>query len=76
MNLQYYELNDMMENIKKIISDLEEKRYDIEQNAWGKDRDMTDMEQERYDEISEQISNLEDCVEYIENAMDCLEDYI
>ena len=37
---------------------------------------MTDREQERYDEISEQIGNLEDCVAYIENAMDCLEDYI
>ena len=37
---------------------------------------MTDREQERYDEIDEQISNLEECVEYIESAMGCLEEYI
>ena len=36
---------------------------------------MTDREQERYDEISEQISNLEECLEHIESAMDCLEEY-
>ena len=37
---------------------------------------MTKREQERYYEINEQINNLEDCVAYIEDAMDCLEDYI
>ena len=39
MYSQYSGLNDLMENINDIISDLEEKRGDIEQNAWGKDRD-------------------------------------
>ena len=45
MNSQYNKLNDLMENINDIISDLEEKRDAIEQNAWDKDRDMTDREQ-------------------------------
>ena len=76
MNLQYYELNDMMETINDIISDLEEKRDNIKDNAFDEDRDMTEKEQERYYEIDDQISNLEDCVAYIENAMDCLEEYI
>ena len=76
MNLQYYELNDMMENINDIISDLEEKRDSIEDNANDKDRDMTEKEQKMYDKIDEQICSLYVCVGYIENAMSCLEDYI
>ena len=45
-------------------------------DAFDEDRDMTEKEQERYYEIDDQISNLEDCVAYIENAMDCLGEYI
>ena len=75
MTSQYNRLSDMMGNINDIISDLEEKRDDIEQNAWGKDRDITEEEQEKLDEISYQICSLYDCVEYIESAMGCLEEY-
>ena len=75
MNAQYNKLNDMMENIIDIISDLEEKIGRIEDKAFDEDRDMTKKEKEKRDEIDEQISNLEDCVAYIENAMDCLGDY-
>ena len=75
MNAQYDKLNAIMENIIDIISDLEEKirRKD---KVYDEDRVMTKREQERYYEIDEQIINLEDCVAYIENAMDCLEEYI
>ena len=76
MNSQYDKLNAIMENIIDIISDLEEKRDNIKDNAFDEDRDMTEKEQERYYEIDDQISNLEDCVAYIENAMECLDDYI
>ena len=65
----------MVENIKGIISDLEEKIGDIHDNAWNEDRDVTDREMEICEEIEEQISSLEECVEHIENAMDCLEYY-
>ena len=75
MDSQYNKLNDLMENIKGIISDLEEKIGDIQDNAWNEDRDITDREKEICDEIEEQISDLEDCVEHIEKAMDCLEYY-
>ena len=75
MTAQCDKLNDIMENIDDIISDLEEKRDNIKDNAFDEDRDMTEKEQERYYEIDDQISNLEDCVAYIENAMDCLGDY-
>ena len=75
MNEQYNKLSDMVENIKGIISDLGEKIGDIEDNAWNEDRDITDRENKICDEIDEQISDLEDCVEHIEKAMDCLEYY-
>ena len=76
MTAQCDKLNAIMENINDIISDLEEKRDSIKDKAYDEDIGMTKREQERYYEIDEQISNLEDCVAYIENAMDCLEEYI
>ena len=75
MDAQYNKLGDMVENIKGIISDLGEKIGDIHDIAWNEDRDITDREKEICDEIEEQIRDLEDCVEHIENAMDCLEYY-
>ena len=75
MTAQCDKLNDIMENINDIISDLEEKRDSIKDKAYDEDIGMTKREQEMYYEIDEQISNLEDCVAYIENAMDCLGDY-
>ena len=74
MNAQYNKLNDMVENIDNIISDLEKEKVDIEQNI-DEDRDMNYIEQEMYDELDEQINNLYCCLEYIGNAMDCLESY-
>ena len=76
MNSQYNKLNDTMETIIDIISDLEEKRDSIEDKAYNEDRGMTKREQINYDNLDEQIRSLEDCVAYIENAMDCLGDYI
>ena len=75
MDAQYNKLGDMVENIKGIISDLEEKIGDIHDNAWNEDRDVTDREMEICEEIEEQINDLEGCVEHIENAMSCLEYY-
>ena len=76
MNSHYNSLKALMLTIDDIISELENERDDIEQKAYDQDRGMTKREQERYYEINEQINNLEDCVAYIEDAMDCLEDYI
>ena len=76
MDSQYNKLNEIMENIDNIISDLEEKRDSIEDKAYNEGRGMTKREQINYDDLDEQISSLEDCVAYIENAMDCLEEYI
>ena len=75
MNAQYNKLNEIMESIDNIISDLGKEKVDIKQNI-DEDRDMNYIEQEMYDELGKQISSLEDCVAYIEDAMDCLEEYI
>ena len=71
---QYNKLSEIMETIGNIISDIENEKVDIKQNI-DEDRDMNYIEQEMYDELDKQISSLEDCVAYIENAMDCLEYY-
>ena len=71
---QYNKLSEIMETIDNIISDLEKEKVDIEHNV-DEDRDMNYIEQEMYDELDEQISNLEECVEHIEDAMSCLEYY-
>ena len=75
MDSQYNKLNAMMENIKDVISDLKEKANGIEQKVWDEDRGMTNREQKKCDEIDEQISNLDECVEYIQFAMMRLEEY-
>ena len=74
-NSQNTPINDMMKNIRNIISDLEEKRDSIEDKAHNEDRDITEEEQEKLNEISDQVCSLYDCADYIENDMDCLEDY-
>ena len=59
-----------------LIGELEEKRDAIEERAIEKDRDMTDTEQERYDEIDEQIDAIRECMENIESAWDAIGDYV
>ena len=68
-------LNDIKENVGNVISDLEEKRDHIEYKALNKGRSMTDKEYKKHEELVNQICSLYDCVEYAENAVDCLEEY-
>ena len=72
MNSHYNNLKAMTLIINDIISDLKEKRDSIEDNACDEDRVMTSMEYERHYKLNEQISDLEDCVEHIKDAMECL----
>ena len=65
MTAQWDKLNAIMENINDIISDLEEKRDSIDDNANDKGRDMTEKEQGKYDEIDEQTSSIKEWVWYI-----------
>ena len=75
MDSQYKKLNDIMETIDNIISDLEKERDDIEKNADDEDRGMYCIENDMYNEIDEQINSLKCCADYIANAMGCLAEY-
>ena len=75
MNVQYNRLCGFVRDIKGIIFNLVKESDYIKYNAWNKGIGMTDEEQERYDEINEQISNLSECVKYIRFAMGRLEQY-
>lgn len=75
MNSHYNSLKAMTLIINDIISSLKENRDSIEDNACDEDRVMTTMEYERHYKLNEQISDLEDCVEHIKDAMECLVSY-
>lgn len=76
MNSHYNSLKAMTLIINDIISGLKENRDSIEDKACDEDRVMTSMEYERHYKLNEQISDLEDCVEHIKDAMECLVLYI
>ena len=71
---QNSEVKDMTENIINLISALEDKRASIEDKVHKEDRDITEREQEKLDGINKSISNLDDCIWWIEYAMEYLED--
>ena len=75
MNVQYNELCVMVKTIKGIIFDLVGESDYIKYNAWDKGIGLTDIEQERDDEINEQISNLCECIKYIRFAISRLKQY-
>lgn len=68
-------LEDIRENIESKIDDLREKQEAIEAWADEYDRDLTDVEQTRYDKIEDDISELEYEIDSIDNALDYLRDY-
>ena len=75
MNVQYNELCVLVKNIKGIIFNLAGESDYIKYNALDKGIGLTAIEQERYDEINEQISNLSECIKYIRFAMSRLKQY-
>lgn len=71
----YNKIQAAYEALDDLIGELEEKRDAIEENAIDRDRDMTEKEQERYDEIDEQINAVEECKDNLEYAMGAIEEY-
>lgn len=73
---KYYDkINAIYESLDDLIGELEETRDAIEDKAIDRGRDMTEKEQERYDEIDEQIQAIENCKDNLEYAMSEIEDY-
>lgn len=75
LNKYWDRLQDMYEELDKLIGELEEKRDSIEERAIGKYRDMTEKEQERYDELDSLIEAIRECQENIEYATEAIIDY-
>lgn len=73
---KYYDkIEAINDSLDDLIGELEEKKDAIEEKAIDEDRDMTEKEQERYDEIDEQISAIEECKDNLESAMYAIEVY-
>lgn len=73
---KYYDrINTIYELLDDLIGELEETRDAIEDKAIERGRDMTEKEQERYEEIDEQIQAIENCKDNLEYAMSEIEDY-
>lgn len=73
---KYYDkIEAINDSLDDLIGELEEKKDAIEENAIDRDRNMTEKEQERYDEIDEQISAIEECKDNLESAMYAIEVY-
>lgn len=55
----------IVEKLEELIEEMEQDKEAIEDKANEHDRDMTDAEQERYDELDECIYELQNAIDYI-----------
>ena len=72
----YDKLQTLIDEMLEYIDVLEEKQMSIVDRADEHGRDMTEREQERYDEIEEEMDSVRECIERVEYAQDSIEDYI
>ena len=72
----YNKLQTLIDEMLEYIDVLEEKQMAIVDRADEYGREMTEREQERYDELEEEIDNVRECIERVEYAQDSIEDYI
>lgn len=73
---KYYEkIQSIYDSLDDLIGELEEKRDAIEENAIDRDRDMTEKEQERFDDIVVQINAIEECKDNLDYAMSAIDEY-
>ena len=75
LNKYYDKIQAIYESLDKLIVELEDKQNAIEEKAIDHDRDMTEKEQERYDEIDDQLVAIRECMDNLEYAMSDIEEY-
>ena len=75
LNKYYGKIQAIYGSLDELLGELEEKQDAIAENAIGHYREMTDKEQERYDEIDKQIQAIEACKDELEYAMSEIEEY-
>ncbi len=73
---KYYDkIQAIYDSFDDLIARLEENQNAIEEKAIDHDREMTETEQNKYDEIDEQIQAIEACKDNLEYAMSEIEEY-
>jgi hypothetical protein len=71
----YDKIQAIYDSLDDLIGELEEKRDAIEEKAIDKGRDMTEKEQERFDDIVVQINAIEECKDNLDYAMSAIDEY-
>ena len=75
LNNVYNKIQAIYESLDELIGELEEKRDAIEEKAIDNGRDMTEKEQERFDDIVVQINAIEECKDNLDYAMSAIDEY-
>lgn len=68
-------LENLQEKVETKIEECEEKQTALEDNAYDKDRDMTSSESQRYEQLDEEIADLQSESDAISNAIAELSDF-
>ena len=72
---QVNKIHSIINDLQSIVCNLEERMYAIQDNANEKDREMTDKETKRFDEIKAKKSNVINCMFYLEYALSEIDNY-
>lgn len=75
LNKQVNSLENVIEKIERKIEELSDKMDAIQETACDEDRELTSREWDKIWKWEEEISELEDEVIEIENALNCLREY-
>ena len=62
----YNKIDALRDAVEELIGELEEKQCSIEEHANDMDRDMTEREEERWNEIDGQLDALRECLDNLE----------
>ena len=72
---QVNKIHSIINDLQSIVCNLEERMDAIQDNANKKDREMTDKETKRFDEIKAKKSNVINCMFYLEYALSEIDNY-
>lgn len=73
---KYYNAMDkVLISLQETLEVLEDKIYDIQENADMKCRDLTEREEERIEAIEEQMSAIRDSICCLEEAINYIDEY-
>lgn len=71
----YKKLSALYEELDILIDYLNEKKRAIEDNAFDKDREMTEREEEQYNDLDDKIEWFGYCLNHLADAIYDIEEY-